>query len=601
MPKGYVVLVLHAHLPYVLSHGKWPHGSDWLCEAACETYIPLLNMLGALSKEGRKARLTIGITPVLCEMLAAPLFKSELRSYVAEKIGAASRDCRSFESEGRKEQAGLARRWREFYESRLKDFTDSYGEDLIGAFRRFQEEGQIEVVTSAATHAYLPLLGLDASIFAQVAQGVETYRKHFLKEPRGMWLPECAYCPERDPDGEAGQPSLTPAGPRRKGFETFLAAHGIDYFFVDSCRLPQEEGSATRETMAGREPGAAGGVPSRQYEEGLRSHVGNVGVPYQDREPRVPDTHTDLYAIYRTGRPESGECSFFTRDAATSYQVWSGQWGYPGDPYYLEFHKKHDPGGLRYWRVTDRESDLGTKSLYDPDKARERVRVHADHFKKIVEERLDRYHAETGRTGVLTLPFDAELFGHWWFEGIEWLCAVVTAFDENCAKIEEASAVLQSVPPLGTVSLPEGSWGEGGLHLTWHNKETAWTWECVYDAERGMSDAARVAEGRDEAVAERSDEMGGRILRQMARELLLLESSDWQFLITTGTAADYGRSRFLGHLGAFEELRNMYAKYRETNVLEDAEKEALCVLEGRDAIFDNVNPDWFKERIEDGL
>jgi 1,4-alpha-glucan branching enzyme len=588
MPKGYVVLVLHAHLPYVLSHGKWPHGSDWLCEAACETYIPLLNTLDRLSKEGKSAHFTIGITPILCEMLAAPLFKSELKAYIAEKVRAATHDRRSFTSDGRQGQADLARGWRVFYESRLKDFTDAYQEDLLGAFRRLEQEGQIEIIVSAATHAYLPLLGRDASISAQIAIGVETYRKHFLTDPVGMWLPECAYSPGKGPLDEEGR-----TGSPRKRLETFLAAHNLKYFFLDGCQLLQRQEPLGYGMEIARKLSLwESGVPSRQYDEGFGPRVESIPPPPEDRERRVwSEGQTPLYAIHKTGSPESGECAFFVRDTDTSLQVWSGQRGYPGDPAYLEFHKKHAPGGLRYWRVTDHEGDLGTKLPYEPDKAQARVLAHAAHFKKVIEERLDRYMRETGRTGVLTLPFDAELFGHWWFEGIDWLYALASAFSENCVKIERASAVLQSIGPVGAVSLPEGSWGEGGLHLTWDNKETAWTWECIHGAERSMA----------EAVAGEVDEAGARILRQMARELLLLQSSDWQFLITTGTAADYGKSRFLGHYKAFEALQHMYEGYKRTRVLEDSERDALRVLEERDAVFDNVNLEWFKERMGDGL
>ena len=158
MPEGYVVLVLHAHLPYVLSHGRWPHGSEWLFEATSETYIPLLNLIGSLSAAGRSALFTVGITPVLCEMLASPLFKSEIREYLEEKIRAAGLDRRAFEDRGEVEMAALADGWQCFYESRLADFTDVYEEDLLRAFRQFQDAGQIEIIVSAATHAYLPLL-----------------------------------------------------------------------------------------------------------------------------------------------------------------------------------------------------------------------------------------------------------------------------------------------------------------------------------------------------------------------------------------------------------------------------------------------------------
>ena len=444
MPQGYVVLLLHAHLPYVLFHGKWPHGSDWLCEATCETYIPLLNVLGKLAREGKSAHFTIGITPILCEMLAAPHFKVELKAYIAEKLAAASHDWRSFVEGGRKEEAELALHWHEFYRSRLKDFIDLYGEDLPGAFRTLQQAGQIELVVSAATHAYLPLLDLDTSISAQIAQGIETYRKHFRKEPEGMWLPECGYRPGgRTSDGNGSK--------LRRGIESFLAERNLKYFFLDGYHLLKKEGPSAGGSAMDQELGLRESVVrSGQYGEGYRSEAsalaGSLGQEGQ----------ADLYAVHKTGHPESGESAFFVRDTDSSLQVWSRQWGYPGDPSYLEFHKKHTPGGLRYWRVTDHKRDLGTKQVYDPAQARARVMVHAAHFKGLMEERLERYHAETGRIGVLTLPFDAELFGHWWFEGMEWLYALASAFDENYVRIERASAVLQSIAPLDAVSFPKG-------------------------------------------------------------------------------------------------------------------------------------------------
>jgi 1,4-alpha-glucan branching enzyme len=298
----------------------------------------------------------------------------------------------------------------------------------------------------------------------------------------------------------------------------------------------------------------------------------------------------DVYGVYKTGAPGK-DVAFFTRDTETSEQVWSSE-GYPGDPWYMEFHKKRDPGGLRYWRVTDRHSGLGDKMVYEPQKAAGRVEEHARHFARLLEDRLRGYRKRTGRTGVLTLLFDAELFGHWWFEGIDWLGALVSALDPNYVTIERASTALNSVNPRGAVSLPEGSWGEGGRHLLWHNKETAWTWQRLYEAERDMVRA--VKEAGDDATT-------GRLLRQMARELFLAQSSDWQFLISTGTAGDYGESRFLGHYGAWKELYDMLGRYRKSGTLGDTEKQALSAIERKDALFDDVNPEWFEERKKDGL
>ena len=592
MPEGYIVLVLHAHLPYVLSHGKWPYGSDWLCEAACETYIPLLNTLGALAGKGKQANFTIGITPVLCEMLASPLFKRELKAYAAEKIRTASLDRQTFKGRKQKDLALQASRWQAYYESRLTDFTDLYGEDLLGAFRRFQEEGQIEIIVSAATHAYLPLLGLDSSIGAQIKQGIETYRKHFAREPEGMWLPECAYRPETGP-GPHGPLALP-----RQGLEAFLAAAHLKYFFVDGCHVVTKPeplsgyavqiDRALRLDEAAAAPGVYGerfGGPEKPFPPGRKG---------PGEEVTEAQTQGTLYAIHRTGRPGQGEgaCAFFARDTETSLQVWSARFGYPGDPYYLEFHKKHAPGGLRYWRVTDHGGDLGTKLPYEPERAQERVREHARHFARLVEGKLRRYHEATGRTGVLTIPFDAELFGHWWFEGIPWLESLVPALDQNCATIEKASTALKRAAPLGNVSLPEGSWGEGGRHLVWYNKETVWTWGRIHEAERSMERAVREAHDNG---------WDSRILRQMARELFLLQSSDWQFLITTRTAGDYGASRFLGHYRAFKDLERIFARYRKRGALTEGERQTLLTLEEKDALFDNVKPEWFKERIEDGL
>jgi 1,4-alpha-glucan branching enzyme len=300
MPQGYVVLVLHAHLPYVLSHGKWPHGSDWLCEAACETYIPLLNLLGRLSDEGRRANLTIGITPVLSEMLASGVFKTALKAYIAEKARAAADDRRSFINRGQEDFARLAGQWADFYRGTLEDFTDRYNEDLPGAFRGFQDEGQIEVIVSAATHAYLPLLSLDTSINAQIKQGVETYRKYFGREPEGMWLPECAYRPSTDYMG--GSHLIPP----RPGLESFLAAHNLRYFFLDGYHMLRKEPPGAYAAEIDREL-------SLEAQQAGPPDQGRIGYPdrgadvtYAESQALWAEGQMTLYGIHTTGRLQIG-------------------------------------------------------------------------------------------------------------------------------------------------------------------------------------------------------------------------------------------------------------------------------------------------------
>jgi 1,4-alpha-glucan branching enzyme len=512
-------------------------------------------------------------------MLASPAFRPVLDAYVREKMRAAAADRKSFEAQGEGALADLAQTWERFYASCLAEFTDRLGCDLPGAFRRLQDGGQVEVIAGPATHPYLPLLALDTSIDAQISQGVATYRRYFGRAPDGMWLPECAYRPARPASGGRSY------APARRGLEAFLADHGIGYFFLDGAHAADQPAGGASAAAGGQAlPAPPAGVYGQGYYNAAARRARGAAGPASD------GGCLDIYSVYKTGAA-GAEVPFFIRDTETSGQVWSSA-GYPGDPGYMEFHKKRDPGGLRYWRVTDRHSDLGGKMVYEPEKAAAHVGEHAAHFARLVEGKLRAYRKRTGRTGVLTLLFDAELFGHWWFEGIGWLGALVSALDANYVTIERASTALASVNPRGAVSLPEGSWGEGGRHFLWYNKETVWMWRRLYRMEQEMGRAVKGAGGGATAK---------RLLRQMARELFLAQSSDWQFLISTRSAADYGEARFLGHYNAWTELYAMLGRLRASGALKDAEKRALRAIEEKDALFDDVRPEWFEERTPDGL
>ncbi|HEQ60707.1 MAG TPA: DUF1957 domain-containing protein, partial [Firmicutes bacterium] len=231
--EGCFALVLHSHLPYVVAHGRWPHGMDWLNEAAAETYLPLLEACRRLVGEGISPRFTIGLTPILCEMLASDTFRSEFRAYLEDKVEAAAIDEKEFSRTGRARLEQLARMWREHYE-RLREQFEQLGGDVVAEFRRLQDEGHIEIITCAATHGYLPLLCEDISIQAQVKTAVQCHRRHFGRAPKGFWLPECAYRP-----AYRWEPPLPEGGEarERKGVEEFLSENGIEFFFIDSHLL----------------------------------------------------------------------------------------------------------------------------------------------------------------------------------------------------------------------------------------------------------------------------------------------------------------------------------------------------------------------------
>jgi len=564
---GSFALVLHSHIPYVLAHGRWPHGMDWLSEVTAECYIPLLGVLNRLADEGVSPKVTLGLTPILVEQLADETFAGEFEEYLRQKIDIAGANAAEFRRHGAPHMVALAEYWRAFYEGVRRQYIEAYGRDLVGAFRALQDAGRIEILTSAATHGYLPLIGRDACIRAQVRQGVAAYRRHFGRSPRGFWLPECAYRPRYRwrPPIAAFQ---TPEPILRRGIEEFLAEEGLRYFCVDAHLL---------------RGGRAIGVYAERFKalEELWSQFAREVTPEDvERSPHLP------YLVNSSGRPLP-PVAVFARDQHTGEQVWSGEIGYPGDEHYLEFHKKHYPGNLRYWRISWPRNDLGRKELYEPVRALSRLPEHARHHHERLRELLERHVAEYGTPGVVASMYDTELFGHWWFEGPEFLYYAIRRLADD-PEIERVTCgeYLERRPPSTVVSLPEGSWGEGGYHWIWLNEWTAWTWEKVYECEREMVALAREL-GDLPRVAT--------LLRQAARELLLLESSDWQFSISTWTSRDYAEQRVHYHHGKFRAIADLARRVARGEEIEPDAWNELGEAEDRDRCFPDVDPSWWAE------
>ncbi len=562
MENGLFTFVLHTHLPYVLGHGKWPHGTDWLNEAAIECYIPLLRVLDRLAAEGVKPAVTLGLTPVLCEQMTHPAFPAHIDEYLAQKIDASSHDEKWFAKTG-DSKLPLAQMWRDWYTDIRRFFHEAYHRDLIGAFRRHQDAGNIEIITCAATHGYLPLLGSDEAVRAQVRIGVEAYKRHFGRAPAGIWLPECAYRPAYSwthPVDFGGKRTFD-----RVGVEEVLWENGLSYFVVDSHLL---------------QGGKAIGAYIDRF-DALQRLWGQFEKAYT-RIEGAPKTPRKTYLV--SGKGGSKVAAIVVRDSETALQVWSGEYGYPGDAAYLDFHKKHFPGGNRYWRVTGHKVDLGDKLEYDPSAIAARLDENASHFKDIIQRSLAEYKIKTGEQGVLVAPFDTELFGHWWFEGPEFIYHVCKwVHDDPTIKPATAGEIMRAIPPSQIISIPEGSWGEGGYHYIWLNEWASWTWKHVYEAEDKLSELAT-------RFADSTDELMGRLLRQLARELLLLEASDWQFLISTWSARDYAELRVGVHTDAGKRVAAMIEHYAANGDLPATDRTYLEELEERDSLFPDVDP-----------
>lgn len=545
MTVGSFVLMLHSHLPFYRKAGMWPFGEESFYECMMETYIPLLNMVSELWDEGIPAKITLGITPILAEQMADEHLKSGFAHYVEGRLTAARMDEERFGPRGEQPDATrfqLARFYSSWFQKIYSDFNEKWGRDIIGGFRKFQDLGAIEITTSAATHCFSPLLSEDASLNCQYKTGVESYRRHFGRDPKGFWLPECAYRP-----GTA----------ERTGIEKWLYANGLKYFFTESDVI---KGGQTVEMR--RIFGAYGTI---EY------------IPAASRKPTGLDTFEAFwlkeYPVAVMGRHEQA-----------GYQVWSADHGYPGDGNYREFHKKDDKSGLHYWKLTSKDTDLGFKGVYSPDIAKERVHENSDHYVGLLQQLLTDHLRQTGSPGLVLSSFDTELFGHWWFEGIAWIKDVIKKLRQYTAvTMQTASEYLEQNPPGKAIELPESSWGAGGHYQVWFNDGTEWMWPIIHECEKQMKEAVEKYGSRGGAY--------DRALNQLLRELLLLQSSDWPFLITTGQAWQYAKDRFNGHVQRFHQIFDML----RTGNFDEGK---LGQIEDVDNCFPNVDYHWFTPRAE---
>ena len=567
MSLGTFTLVLHGHLPYVLRHGIWPHGEDWLYEAAAETYLPILGLAGEVEFLGGRPAMTIGLTPVLLEQLAHDHFKDGFAAYLQDRIERAAQDRKDFEKydDGyHGHMAYLADWWIDNF-TKLAEQFEAIDRDIPGAYAKFARAGKLEILTSAATHGYFPLLLEDASIRAQTRAGIASSERILGFKPTGMWLPECAYRPACEP---WYPPVVFGDARHRIGVEHLVADEGITHFFVEHHLLEQSRSEGVI--------GEDGRYHKVDWEEGSK-YPGRGW--YSVNEPMW---------VNSDGGP--GRTVAFARDPRVCEQVWSGAIGYPADAVYLEFHRKWgERRGLRYWRVTGKGVDLGDKEPYDPYHTEARLHEQANHFCHLVKDRLRDYQQRTGRNGAIVACFDAELFGHWWFEGPKFLRDVLLNLHHDPdVEVVTSQERMERHTPDKVVAMPEGSWGEEGDHRVWMNEDTRWIWEVEYRAEALFGKLTYQLPWRDEKNTQLRD-----LLEKAGRELLLMQASDWPFVIRREQAIDYGIKRFVLHAGRFENLMSMAEKVARGEQLNDVEQFEIKDADLHDVIFPKIDLNWW--------
>jgi len=242
---------------------------------------------------------------------------------------------------------------------------------------------------------------------------------------------------------------------------------------------------------------------------------------------------------------------------------------------------------MRYWKVSGTKVDLGEKMLYWLDDVPGKLNENAGHYVNLIKDILRAYKNDTGSPGVITAPYDCELFGHWWFEGNWWLARVLRWLEDGPEiELTNTRHYIEKYPPNKVVQIIEGSWGQGSSHWVWLNEWTTWTWEKIYECESKSEEI--ISKYKDS-----TDENLIKILKQMARELLLLESSDWQFLITTWSARDYAENRIALHYENFNRLYEMAQTYASGKNVEEGEWHFLGTLEFNDGIFQELELEPF--------
>lgn len=520
MSRGTLCLVLHAHLPYVRhpEHEDFLE-EDWLFEAITEAYVPVWSRLTALHEEGVRFGITLTLSPTLAAMLDDSLLRKRLHRYL-------DRLRRLAESQATRHGDALpGQTARQTVAQCLETeaFLARYKDDLLAPLRSLQAEGAVEIVACNATHGLLPLMSTTGSKRAQLRTGVQAHARNFGRKPRGLWLAECGY---------------------ELGLDERLAEDEVELFFVDAAAVER-----------GRPPSPFG-----------------------------------LYAPVKT----VAGVAAFARDHETGRQVWSAHEGYPGNGAYREFHRDfgHEAPieellpflpadgrrralGLKLHRVTGRDVPLGDKALYDPEAARLAAMADARAF--VAARRAQVQAHAGGQAPVITACYDAELFGHWWYEGPAFLEEVLrllasdTLVETACVTtvVDRARDGELTMPPM---SLAPSTWGAESSHKVWLNPETTWVYPALHQAEARMQRLARL----------KADGLRGRAVRQAGRELLLAQSSDWTFLITLGTAPAYGAARLREHLDAF----NALATAIEADEVREAE---LSGREARTPLFPDLD------------
>ena len=496
-----LIYVFNAHLPFVKRHqdGFGFLEERWLFDALAWSYIPFITMMNRLSSRQFEGTIVLSLSPTLLTMLEDDSLIQDFIDYLDASILLGEHENERLAKHSGASSEGcrtLAEHYRNHYVHVKELFVNIYQCSIIEQLRILEKKDMVECITTAATYAFLPNIRSSvAAVRAQIKNSVVQFQRIFNKIPLGFFLPECGYY---------------------EGVEEELEKYGISYSFCDAQALLYADNSSPNSIFS------------------------------------------PLF--------NANSVVFFPRDRVASDLICSPK-GYIENLYYRDFRK--DIGsevelsylnenthinnirvmtGYKYYTLSEnREQDI----LYDIQLAKKQLEVDQNDYVKKITQRIDVIREKSGIDPVITQVFDLDLFGHRWYEGMDFLENIMDTLSHmDDIKLESSKQYLQrnNSADFSHVSLSFSSWSQQGYAQVWIDSSNKHLNRDIH---------SYIARYKKLVSLDAKSELHHRLLKQAGRELLLAMSSDWAFIMHANKFVDFAKKEIRTHLNNFDEIYNM--------------------------------------------
>lgn len=530
MSKAYINILLNNHMPFIKDlEASEITEERFLFENLTDSQIPLLQMLHRLEEDHIPVSLTLSFSGTMLSMLGDPLIKRHYESYLNKLIDLGDEEISRLSQEGLEEEKKLALYYRDKYRGIL-DFYQEIKGDLLAEYSCFTQKGMIELVASSLTHAFLPnYQSFPFSIDLQVKLGMSLFKDTFKEKSIGFWLPECGYFPQ---------------------LENFLKKNKVSYFFLDSHAIL------------------------------LSDHNTSYG-------PYFPIKVNSMNAFIRDPYFQQ-----FFSTAPSSYTRREGYRDYYQDigfelplenlKGFLGSHSLRINTGYKYYSTASK----GGKVIYNVNKAQELIEKDVEDFINKVEahkEKVDPF--MQGKEPIFNILSEADLFGQWWYEGIDFLELFFRKINNNShLQVITPSRYLVKYEAEPSLTPIHSSWGKNGFSEPWLNHDNDWICRLNHDMVDKLEDLLK-------RYYDTNSFQQKKMILQAVKEVLLAQASDWPFMIWKGHYVSYATSRVKEHYEHFDKICNYLtnSKYDVSSFIEMEKKYNLMPELSLEDLFNEGN------------